>query len=60
MNKNRFSCSCQALKTSFASHLLVPYFKCKERIYKSTYFNLGFIGMICKLIIGITYSKWDL
>lgn len=57
MNKNGFSCNCQALKTSFASHLLVSYFKCEERIYKSTHFNLGFIGMICKLIIGITYSK---
>lgn len=53
----RFNCNCQALKTSLTNHLLVLYFKCKERIYKSTHFNLGFIGMICKLIIGITYSR---
>jgi len=45
------------LSTSLTNHPVVPYFKYKERIYKSTHFNLGFIGMICKVIIGITYGR---
>lgn len=53
----RFNCNCQALKTSLTNQLFVAYFKCKERIYKSTRFNLEFIEMLCKLIIGITYRR---
>lgn len=49
------TCNSLVLKNLLINQPLLQYLKYKERICKSTHTNLGFIEMIYKLIIGITY-----